>query len=85
MSHPQLFQYVKPNTSGIVTMVTFQKSDRALVYQRQAIMENEIRQILAEGEEDCVFVHNEEGIWFGGVHKTKTGRLLAAQQADRQP
>jgi hypothetical protein len=83
MSHPQLFQHVEPNIFGVVMMVTFQKQDLPLVIARQNTLEMEIRQIIADGEEDKIFVDNEEGIWFGGVSKTKTGHILAAQQADR--
>jgi hypothetical protein len=83
MSRPQLFMQVEPNITGIVTMVTFQKADSALVTARQKILESEIRQVIANGEEDNVFVCNEDGIWFGGVNKTRTGRILAKQQVDR--
>lgn len=30
-----------------------------------------------------MFVDNEEGIWFGGVVKTKPGKILATQQMDK--
>jgi len=83
MSRPQLFQHVEPNISGVVTMVIFQKQDLPLVLARQNSLEMEIRQIIADGEDDKVFIDTAEGIWFGGVSKTKTGRILAAQQADR--
>jgi hypothetical protein len=82
MSQPQLFQYVEPSISGIVTMVTFQKSDSELVYQRQSTLGSEIHQILSDDEDERIFVNNEEGIWSGGVHKTKTGNFLAGQQSD---
>jgi filamentous hemagglutinin family protein len=45
-------------------------------------LESEIRQIIAEGKEGNVFIEDEEGIWFGGVNKTNTGRILAAQQTN---
>jgi hypothetical protein len=83
MSRPQLFQQVEPKISGIVTMVTFQKQDHDLVYQCQNTLESEIRQIIAEGQEYNVFVDDADGIWFGGVNKTKTGRILAAKQVDK--
>jgi hypothetical protein len=35
MIRPQLFQHVKPNVSGVVTMATFQKQDSELVHARQ--------------------------------------------------
>jgi len=80
---PQLFQQVEPKISGIVTMVTFQKQDHDLVYQCQNTLESEIRQIIAEGQEYNVFVDDADGIWFGGVNETKTGRILAAKQVDK--
>jgi hypothetical protein len=82
MFHPQLFQYVEPNVSGIITMRTFQKADHDLVYQLQNTLEFEIHHMITEGEEERVFVNNEEGVWFSGVNKMKTGRLLAAQQSE---
>ncbi len=48
-----------------------------------ASLESKSRQVIADGEEDKVFINNEDGIWFGGINETKTGRILAAQQADR--
>jgi hypothetical protein len=83
MSRPQLFMQVEPNITGVVTMVTFQKIDSTHVIARQKSLESEIRQVIADGEEDKVFICDEDGLWYGGVNKTKTGRLLANQQADR--
>lgn len=48
-----------------------------------ASLESKSRQVIADGEEDKVFINNEDGIWFGGINETKTGCILAAQQADR--
>jgi hypothetical protein len=76
MSHPQLFQSVEPNASGIVTMVTFQCQDSDHVYSPQNTLEMEIRQVLAEGEDEKVFLDNDEGIWFGGMSKTKKEKFL---------
>jgi hypothetical protein len=83
MSRPQLFQHLEPNISGVVTMVTFQKQDIPLVLARQNSLEVEIRQIIVDGKEDKLFIDTAEGIWFGGVSKTKTGHILATQQGDR--
>jgi len=83
MSRPQLFQQVEQNISGIVTMVTFQKQDQELVYKSQNTLEAEIRQVIADGEEENVFVDDSDGIWFSGVNKTKTGKLLVAKQVDK--
>ena len=49
----------------------------------QKTLEGEIRQVIAKGEDENVFVCNEEGIRFGGVNKTKTGRILAEQQKEK--
>jgi hypothetical protein len=62
MSRPQLFQHVEPNISGVVTMVIFQKQDLPLVLARQNSLEMEIRQIIADGEDDKVFIDIAEGI-----------------------
>jgi hypothetical protein len=43
----------------------------------------EIQQIIAEGQEDNVFVNDSDGIWFGGVNKTNTGWILVAKQVDK--
>jgi hypothetical protein len=83
MTRPQLFMQVEPNITGSVTMVTFQKVDLALVIARQKTLESEIRQVIADGEEDNVFICNEDGIWYDGVNKRKTGHIFASQQADR--
>lgn len=83
MTRPQLFQHVEPNITGIVTMVTFQKQDSALVYAHQKTLEAEIQQVIADDEEHNVFVNDEDGIWFGRVNKTRTGCILATQQRDK--
>jgi hypothetical protein len=83
MTRPQLFQHVEPNISGIITMVTFQKQDSNLVYAHQKTLQSKIQQVIVDGEEDNIFVDNYDGIWFGGINKTKTGRILATQQTDK--
>jgi len=75
MSRPQLFQQAEPNHGAMVTIVTFQAQDRDLVLAHQATLEDEIRQVIAEGESEKVFVDDNEGVWFGGVNKQKTGRM----------
>ena len=80
MSQPQLFQHMEPNASSIVTIVTFQKQDRDLVYLYQASLELEIGQVIAEDKKKLVFINDDDGIWFGGVNKAKTGRILVAQK-----
>jgi hypothetical protein len=75
MSRAQLFQQAEPNLSAVVTIVTFQAQDHDLVMSRQNTLESEIRQVLANGEVEKIFVDDEEGIWFGGANKSKSGRL----------
>ena len=75
MSCPQLFNRVEPNSSGVVTMVTFQKQDRNKVLLCQKSLETEIRQVIADEEDEKIFISPEEGIWFGGVNKTRTGKM----------
>jgi hypothetical protein len=65
MSRPQLFQQAEPNHEAMVTIVTFQAQDRELFLAR-------IRQVIAEGESEKVFIDDNEGIWFGGVNKQKS-------------
>ncbi len=83
MTRPQLFQHLEPNISGVVTMVTFQKQDSDHVYAWQLTQESEVHQVIADDEDEKVFIDNKEAIWFGGVNKMKTGRILASQQMDK--
>jgi len=50
MSCLQLFQQAEPNHCAMVTVVTFQAQDRDLVLTRQATLEDEICQVIADGE-----------------------------------
>ena len=71
MSRPQLFQQVEPNFGVVVTIVTYQADDHDLVIARQSSLEAEIRQVLADGEEDKFFINSSDGIWFGGINKKR--------------
>jgi hypothetical protein len=75
MSRPQLFQQAEPNFSAVVTIVTFQAQDHALVVAHQATLESKICQAIADGEEDKVFSDPDIGLWFGGVNRPKLGKL----------
>jgi hypothetical protein len=75
MLQPQLFQQAEPNLSTVVTIVTFQAQDRDLVLAQQTTLESKIRQVIADREAGKIFVDEEEGIWFGGANKSKSGRL----------
>ena len=61
MTRPQLFQQAEPNHGAMVTIVTFQHQDHELVLARQAALEEEIRNIIAEGEEEKIFINNIDG------------------------
>jgi hypothetical protein len=52
MSQPQLFQQAEPNPAVVITIVSFQAQDREMVMARQATLEEEIRNIIADGEEN---------------------------------
>jgi hypothetical protein len=73
MTRPQLFQTVEPNAASIITLVTYQAEDSELVAVRQSLLKSELRQIIADNEEDKLFTNPEEGIWFGTVTKSKSG------------
>jgi hypothetical protein len=53
-----------------------------LVYAHQKTLHPKL-EVIAEGEEENVFVCDKDGIWFDGINKTKTGRILANQQTDK--
>jgi len=76
MSRPLLFQNAEPNISNEVTMVTFQKEDHHHIIARQATIKEELCRIIAEGEEEKLFIDPAVGIWFGGVHRNKFGQIL---------
>jgi hypothetical protein len=75
MSRPQLFQQAEPNFSAVVTIVTFQAKDHALVVACQATLESELHQAISDGEEEKVFSKPDQGLWFGGVDRTKSGKF----------
>jgi hypothetical protein len=49
-----------------------------LVYAHQKTLHPKL-EVIAEGEEENVFVCDKDGIWFVGINKTKTCRILANQ------
>lgn len=83
MSCPQLFQHVKLNHGATVTIVTYQAQSHQLAIAHQATLENEIRQIIEPEEEKNIFLNDSKGLWFGGVHKSKTGRIFLHNNADK--
>jgi hypothetical protein len=64
----------------MVTLVTYQECDKALVEERKLTLEQELRQVLSAGEENKLFRNDEDRIWFGSVLKNKNGRIITAQQ-----
>ena len=50
---------------------------------QQATSENEIRQVLTQGEDVKVFVDMANGIWFGGVNKNQYGSISSSRLSDR--
>ncbi len=85
MSRPQLFSQVEPNSGAHVTVVTFQSQDRDMVMDRQASLENEIRQVLASDQSQNVFKNDSEGIWFGAVTQTKEGNIKPLPSSVSKP
>jgi hypothetical protein len=41
----------------------------------QDTLEAEIREVLAEGEDEKIFSDPEQGIWFGGINRPNNGKL----------
>lgn len=85
MSRPQLFQQAEPNHGATVTIVTFQAQDREQVLAHQASLEDEIHQVIAEGESEKIFLDDNEGIWFDGVNKQKSGCTNIIPEHTKEP
>jgi hypothetical protein len=83
MSRSQLFQFIEPNISGVTTIATLQSTDKTFIEQRKTTLESEIRKIIEPGEETKVFLNVSDGLWFGGVHKNKSGRVIVATQPSK--
>jgi len=79
MSRSFLFQHIEPNASGAVAMAGDQKIDQAYVDIRKKTLENEIKQVIAEGEAVNVFQDVAEGMLFGSIFKNKSGKILSSQ------
>lgn len=71
MSRPQLFQFVKPNNSGVTTLATFQTQDRPYVEQRKDNIEAELRAIVSTTDLEKLFMSKIDGIWSGGITKKR--------------
>jgi len=84
MSHPQLFKHAEPNSSGLVTMAVFNNTDHDKVLSRQPSLEQELRSIIEEGEENKLFLNPNEGIWFGKILKNKGRRIITHRHPNKQ-
>ncbi len=84
MSRSQLFQFVEPNSSGVITLATYQIQDQHIVEARKPTLETELRQVLAPGEAANLFKNEDDGLWFGSVMKNKGGRIITTQQPSKQ-
>lgn len=83
MHRPQLFQFVEPNSSGIVTIATYQATDKIFIDKRKESIEAELRHLICPGEEIKLFINEDEGMWFGSVLKNKNGRILTSNQPNK--
>ncbi len=83
MVRPQLFHRVEPNTSGGLTMATFQECDMKFIHSRKMTLENELRSLLDKGEDEKLFQSSAEGLWFDNVHKTKKGQIITSKLASK--
>jgi hypothetical protein len=74
MSRPQLFQQAEPNNGTTVT----KDQDKELVLAHQETLEEEIRNVIAPGQESQVFLNDIVGIWFVSVNKNRNGINLSS-------
>lgn len=65
-------------------IVTYQAVDHNFIIARQSTLKSELRHILADGEDDHLFVDTVDGIWFGGVNKTKSGTIVPQAQHTKE-
>ncbi len=83
MSLPQLFHHVEQNTSGGLTMATFQECDRKYIQDHKLTLESEIRSLLAPQEDEKNFQSSADGLWFDNVHKNKNGHIMNTTPASK--
>ncbi len=76
MSRPRLFQVVDLMPSQDCVIVTFQRSDRPLVEERQFALEVELRDQLAPGEASKLFAKEVTGLRFGLAHHKNKGKVI---------
>ncbi len=83
MCRPQLFQHVEQNSSGGITLATFQECDRAYIQDRKMTLERELRCLLAQGEDEKLFQSSADGLWFDNIHKNKRGHIINSKLASK--
>jgi hypothetical protein len=76
MSRPRLFQVVDLMPSQDCVIVTFQRSDRPLVEERQFALEVELRDQLAPGEATKLFANEVTGLRFGLANHKNKGKVI---------
>ena len=76
MSRPRLFQVVDLVPSQDCVIVTFQRSDRPLVEERQFALEVELRDQLAPGEATKLFTNEVTGLRFGLANHKNKGKVI---------
>jgi hypothetical protein len=62
-----------------LNQTVYQKIDQAYVDIRNKTLENEIKQVIAEGEAVNVFQDVAEGMLFRSIFKNKSGKILSSQ------
>jgi hypothetical protein len=76
MSRPRLFQVVDYVPSQNCVLVTFQRSDRPLVEERQFSFEVELSDQLSSGEVSKLFIDEMQGIRFGIAYHKNKGKVV---------
>jgi hypothetical protein len=76
MSRTRLFQVVDLVPSQDCVIVTFQRSDRPLVEERQFALEVELRDQLAPGEATKLFTNEVTGLRFGLANHKNKGKVI---------
>lgn len=76
MARPRLFQVVDFVPSQNCVLVTFQRSDRALVEDRQLELEVELSDQLTPGDASKLFVDETQGLRFGQAYHKNKGKVI---------
>ncbi len=80
MTQPLLFQHFDANSSKLIHMAVFQKIDTEYILACKSTLEAELRQIIAPGDVNKIFLNPEEGLWFGNVQQNKKGLAVRTAQ-----